>query len=222
MQAAATFEATPRETAGKGAARALRREGRIPAVIYGEGKPTVSLALKANELNREYYHGGFFSKVVEIKNGKDSFFALPKDIQVHPVNDHILHVDFLQVTEKSTITVLVPVHFRGMEKCVGIKRGGNLNIVRHDLELTCSVNNIPRSIDIDISKMNIGDSLHISAVDLPDGVTPAITDRDFTIATVAGRGGKQDKEDAAESTEEAEGAEGEAKAEGDAKDEAKE
>lgn len=204
MQAAASFTATPREQSGKGAARALRREGKVPGIIYGEGKGNVSVALAENELTREYFLGGFFSKLVEIDTGSDKLFALPKDIQRHPVTDKILHVDFLQVTEQSTITALVPVHFHGQDKCIGLKRGGNLNIVRHDLELVCGVNNIPKSIDIDISKMNIGDSLHISQVALPEGVKPAIIDRDFTIATIAGRGGKQ----------EAEAGEGEAAAEG--------
>lgn len=197
MQAAATFEATIRESKGKGAARAVRRERKIPAIIYGINKQNVSIALAENEIEREYHLGGFFSKLLELKAGKDSLYVLPKDVQMHPVTDRIQHIDFLQVTEKSTIKAFVPVRFLGMEKCAGLKRGGNLNIVRHELELVCGVNNIPRVIEIDISKMNIGDSLHISAVALPEGVTPAITSRDFTIATIAGRGGKQDKEDAA-------------------------
>jgi large subunit ribosomal protein L25 len=141
--------------------------------------------------------------------------VIPKDIQLHPVTDRIEHIDFMQVTEKSTIKVRVAVRFLGMDKCVGIKRGGNLNIVRHELELVCNVNNIPRSIEIDISKMNIGDSLHISSVELPEGVSSYITDRDFTIASLAGRGGKQDSEDSADdaAAEAAASAEGDAKAE---------
>lgn len=195
MQAAATLNATIRETHGKSGARALRRTGKVPAIVYGEAKANVSIALEENVLDREYHLGGMYSKVLELKTDKESIFALTKDIQLHPVSDRILHIDFLQVNDKSTIKALVPVHFHNMDKCVGIKRGGNLNIVRHDLELICNVNNIPRAIDIDIAKMNIGDSLHISHVALPDGVEPAIKDRDFTIATIAGRGGKQDADD---------------------------
>lgn len=194
MQANAVIKAEIREANGKGGARALRRDGKVPAIIYGEGEKNVSLAFQENEITREYFLGGFFSKLLEIKTDKESLYALPKDIQLHPVNDRIMHVDLLQVNEKSTIKALVPVHFLNMERCIGIKRGGNLNIVRHDLELVCNVQNIPKSIEIDIAKMNIGDSLHISHVELPEGVTPAITSRDFTIATIAGRGGKQDGE----------------------------
>jgi large subunit ribosomal protein L25 len=215
MQAAATFNATTRETNGKGAARALRREGKIPAIIYGETESNVGIALESNLLEREYRLGGFFSKLLELKAGNDTLYVIPKDIQLHPVTDRIEHIDFMQVTEKSTIKVRVAVRFLGMDKCVGIKRGGNLNIVRHELELVCNVNNIPRSIEIDISKMNIGDSLHISSVELPEGVSSYITDRDFTIASLAGRGGKQDSEDSADdaAAEAAASAEGDAKAE---------
>lgn len=198
MKAAVTFEANTRETHGKGASRALRRAGEVPAIIYGEGEKNVTVSLKSNILTREYQRGGFFSKIVEIKAGKDSIFALPKDMQTHPVSDAIEHMDFLRVNDKSTITVAVPVHFLNQDRCKGIKRGGVLNIVRHDLELVCGVSNIPSSIEIDLKDCEIGDSIHISAITLPEGVTSAITDRDFTIATVAGRGGKQDADDEAE------------------------
>ncbi len=213
MQAAASFEADIREGNGKSGARALRRNGKIPAVIYGETKANVSVALDENLLEREYHLGGFFSKLLELKAGEKSLYVLAKDVQLHPVTDRIQHIDFLAVTERSTIKAVVPVRFLGMDKCVGLKRGGNLNIVRHDLELVCGVNNIPRVIEIDISKMNIGDSLHISSVVLPEGATAAITSRDFTIATIAGRGGKQDKEDTTEAGAESAEGEGEAKQE---------
>lgn len=196
MQAAVTFEANTRETHGKGASRALRRAGEVPAIIYGEGAANVTVSLQENLLTREYKRGGFFSKIVEIKTGKESIFALPKDMQFHPVSDAIEHMDFLRVTEKSTINVFVPVHFLNMDRCKGIKRGGALNIVRHDLELVCKVTNIPSAIEIDMLSVDIGDSIHISAINLPEGVEPAIKDRDFTIATIAGRGGKQESDDA--------------------------
>lgn len=197
MQAAATFNATLRNENGKGAARAVRRSGKIPAIIYGDAKANVGVSLEENRIEREYRLGGFFSKVLELKTDKQSLFVLPKDVQLHPVTDRIEHIDFLQVSEGSTIKAIVPVRFLNSDKCIGLKRGGNLNIVRHELELICSVTNIPRVIEIDISKLNIGESLHISAVELPSGVTSAITSRDFTIASVAGRGGKQDSTDEA-------------------------
>lgn len=208
MEAAITLEATVREPSNKGAARALRRAGKVPAIVYGEGKKNVIVSLEENIVTREYQRGGFFSKVVEIKTDKESIFALPKDIQFHPVSDKIEHMDLYRVTDKSTINVLVPVHFLNMDRCPGIKRGGNLNVVRHDLELVCNVTNIPSSIDIDLVSANIGDSIHISHIALPEGVTPTITDRDFTIATIAGRGGKQ--ESAAAEGEAGDAAEGDA------------
>lgn len=211
MQAAAEFIATKREHTGKGAARALRRQGKIPAIIYGKEKGNIDVALDENVVSREYYLGGLFSKVISVKTGDDSVLALPKDIQLHPVNDRIIHMDLLAVDASSTIKAIVPIRFLHTDRCIGIKRGGNLNIVRHDLELSCRVDNIPRQIEIDVSKLNIGDSLHISHVSLPEGVEPTITSRDFTIATVTGRGGKQDKADEADQ-ESAEGAEGEGEA----------
>jgi large subunit ribosomal protein L25 len=205
MKPAFELDAQSRAEAGKGSARALRRDERIPAVIYGKGlKETASISLPKKELSMAFHKGGFFSKLVNIKVGDKVYHTIPRDVQLHPVSDQIEHADFLNVTSESRINVFVPVQFRNVERCAGIKRGGTLNIVRHDLELVTTPDNIPDDIVIDIKEANIGDSIHISMVDLPEGVTPAITDRDFTIATIAGRGGKADKEDEA-----AEGAEGE-------------
>lgn len=197
MQAAVAFDATTRETSGKGAARALRRDGKVPANIYGPSKTNLSLALSTKEVTLEYLRGGFFNKIVEIKTGKSSVYALPKAVQLHPVTDVLEHVDFYQVDEKSSIRVMVPVHFLNMERSIGIKRGGVLNVVRHNLELICKVNNIPKFIEIDLLDINIGDSIHISHVKLPEGTSPAIKSRDFTIAAMAGRGGKDDADDTA-------------------------
>lgn len=197
MQAAIAFDAETRETHGKGSSRALRREGKVPANIYGEGEGNVTVSLPANRLAREYKQGGFFSKIIEIKTGNSSIFALPKDIQLHPVSDVIEHIDFLRVNDDSTIRVQVPVHFLNQDRSIGLKRGGTLNIVRHTLELVCKVTNIPSAIEYDLKDTNIGDSVHISQLDLPEGVTPAITSRDFTVATIVGRGGKADDAEAA-------------------------
>lgn len=197
MKAAITFEASMRTTSGKGSARAIRRAGNVPAVIYADGKAGEMVTLSSNALTREYRRGGLMSKIVEIKTDKQSFYALPKEILFHPVTDVIEHADFLRVTEKSTIKVRVPVHFLNQDRCIGIKRGGVMNVVRHDLELVCNINEIPSHIEIDMQSVNIGDSIHISHVTLPKGVTPAIRSRDFTIVTVAGRGGKGDVEEEA-------------------------
>ncbi len=201
MQAAITFEAAKRETAGKGSARALRRAGKVPAIVYGELKENVSIAIEEKDVVREYFKGGFFNKLVEVKLGSESYHVLPRDVQLHPVSDKVEHVDFLKVTDESTVTVKVPVRYINRERSKGIKRGGALNIVRHDVELVCNVNHIPSFLEVDLLEVNIGDSVHISSVTLPEGVKSSI-DRDFTLAAITGRGKKDEEETAA-----AEGAE---------------
>ncbi len=207
MKTAIQFDAEDRTEKGKGAARAARRGGRIPAIIYGKGMSNVDFSLEEKALKLEYLKGGFYSKIVTIKVGKDEFLALPKQLQLHPVTDRIEHADFLRVDEKSEINVWVPVRFINQERCVGIKRGGALNVVRHEVELVCNINNIPDAIEVDILDANIGDSKHISEITLPEGVRPAISDRDFTIATIAGRA--KQAETAESEGEEGEAAEGE-------------
>ena len=221
MKAAVILDAEARETRTQGDVRQLRRDGKVPAILYGEGGEPVKVTLDENVLTHTYKKGGFMSKVVEIKTSKESFFTIPRDMQFHPVSDKILHADFQRVNENSVINVFVPVHLTGQEKCIGLKRGGVLNIVRHDVELLCSPANIPAYIEADVREMEIGDSLHISGFKLPEGVTPAIKDRDFTVATIAGRAAKDDDEDKP-ATEAAEGAaEGEKKEEkAEAKDKA--
>jgi large subunit ribosomal protein L25 len=198
MEAAITFEASKRENTGKGDARALRREGKIPAIIYGEGNPVVSVALDANEVTTRYLRGGFFSTIVEINANGEKLMALPKDIQLHPVTDRIEHVDFMHVSDKSEIHVLIPVKILNRDRCKGLRRGGTMNVVRHELELICKPNNIPKAIELDVTSVDIGDSVHISQVALPEGVRPAIEDRDFTIATITGRGKKADSSEGEE------------------------
>lgn len=189
MKTSAEFVATVREGTGKGVARALRRQGLIPAVIYSrQGKP-MSFSLPQKELTLTYLKGGFFNNIVSIQLGKEKFFALPKDMQFHPVTDVIEHADFLQVDENSIVRVRIPVRLLNMDRCIGIKRGGSLNIVRHHVELFCSPKNIPSAIEIDMLAVNIGDSVHVDSVTLPEGVKPTIA-RNFTIVTVAGRASK--------------------------------
>ena len=177
--------AETRAQAGKGAARAIRRNGRIPAVIYGDSKDPLSISLDPRELNRELNKPGFFATLIDISLDGSKNLVLCRDIQLHPVTDVAMHADFLRVTDRTRIAVEVPVHFLNEEDCPGLRAGGVLNIVRHEVELNCRAGAIPSEIAIDLANSEIGDSIHISDVSLPDGVTPVIDDRDFTIATIA-------------------------------------
>ncbi len=202
------FEVEIRQDTGKGAARALRRDGKVPAIIYGGKDPETKIALDRKELYVAYQKGSFKAKVLELKAGKDAFKVLPRDVQLHPVTDVPLHVDFLRVSDDTKISVMVHVKFHNHEKSPGIKRGGVLNIVRHEVELLCPAGSIPSRLDADLEGLAIGDSVHISAIRLPEGAEPVIKDRDFTIATITGRSKKEDAiEDVA--TEEGAEAEGE-------------
>ena len=183
--AEAAFKATPRDRVGKGAARELRRQGLIPAVIYGDKKPPLAIAISYKEAMQRIYAGGFLSHVIEIDVDGQAHKVIPRDYQLDPVRDFALHVDFLRIGAGSRITLEVPVHFANQEKSPGLKRGGVLNVVRHTVEVHCPADAIPEQLVLDLATANIGDSLHISAVTLPKGVTPTITDRDFTIATIA-------------------------------------
>ena len=181
-----TLSAETRERAGKGASRAMRREGRVPAVIYGQNKEPVQIHIEEKFLMKQLSGGHFMNTVVMIDVGGETTRTLPKDVQFHPVNDRPLHVDFFRIGEHSKVTVQVPIRFTGEDQCRGIKRGGVLNSVRHDIELVCDAAEIPEEIVIDLAGYDIGDSIHISQITLPKGTSAAITDRDFTIATIAG------------------------------------
>ncbi len=200
------LSAETRERAGKGASRAMRREGRVPAVIYGQKQDPVQIHVEEKALVKALSGGHFMNSVVMIDVGGETTRTLPKDVQFHPVTDRPLHVDFFRIAEHSKVTVAVPIVFIDEEKSRGLKRGGVLNAVRHELELVCDAAEIPDHIDISLAGLNIGDSLHISAVTLPEGVESAITDRDFTIATIVAPSGV--KAEAAEAA----AAEGEAPA----------
>ncbi len=183
-----TLSAETRDTAGKGASRALRREGRIPCVIYGGGEMPLGVHVEEKALMKALHTGHFMNSVVMVDvSGAEapvSVRTLPKDVAFHPVTDRPLHVDFLRIAEHAKVTVAVPVNFINEEAAPGIKRGGVLNIVRHELELVCDAADIPDAIEIDLAGREVGDSIHISSVSLPAGVMSAITDRDFTIATI--------------------------------------
>jgi large subunit ribosomal protein L25 len=195
------LRAEVRERVGKGAARAVRRQDRIPAVIYGDKKPPIPISLPQREMTQRLHAGGFLTHIATIDIDGEKIRVIPRDYQLDPVRDHLVHVDFLRVGEGARLTLEIPVHFMNEHASPGIKRGGALNIVRHTIELRVPVDAIPEAIEVDLTGLDIGDSLHISAVTLPEGVTPTITDRDFTIATIAGHGQAAAAEDAAAAAE---------------------
>ena len=184
MSEAMKLAASVRERAGKGASRAVRLTGRVPAVIYGNKQSPVKIHVPEKELTRHLHTGHFMNSVVEVEVDGVVERTLPRDVQFHPVSDRPIHVDFLRLAGDAVIAVAVPVHFSDEDKSPGMKRGGTLNIVRHEVELNCPSNAIPDQIEISLAGLDLGDSVHISAVKLPEGVTPTITDRDFTICTL--------------------------------------
>ncbi len=192
MSENAILIAEKRDRAGKGTSRALRREGRTPAVIYGDKKEPVSVSLETKELIKAINNGAFLSQIFTVEVGKEKHQVLPRDIQLHPIKDSPVHVDFLRVSAKSKIAVNVVVNFLNEDDCVGLTRGGVLNVVRHEVELLVPATHIPEAIEVDLSKFDIGDSIHISDFSLPGDVEPTITDRDFTVATIAAPSGGTD------------------------------
>jgi large subunit ribosomal protein L25 len=199
-----SLAAEPREGAGKGASRSLRRAGRVPAVIYGEQAPQEMISLEARQLRRALQSARFFSTLCNLQVNGEAVRVLPREVQLHPVTDQPLHVDFVRVGRGATISVTIPVVFAHEDISRGLKRGGVLNIVRRELELLCPADAIPGEIVVDLSDADIGDSVHISQVALPEGVRPAIADRDFTIATISAPSLMREEEEEAEAVEEAE------------------
>jgi large subunit ribosomal protein L25 len=189
-----TLPAETREQAGKGASRALRREGRVPAVIYGGNEAPEAIHVEEKLLIKQLGTGHFFNSIVELEVGGKKLRTLPKDVAFHPVTDRPLHADFLRLSANSTVHVEVPVLFINEAASPGLKRGAVLNIVRHELELICEADKIPEDIQIDVTGLDVGASIHISHVTLPAGSKSAITDRDFTIATVVAPSGMKSAE----------------------------
>ncbi len=186
-KAIAVLPAAMRTQSGKGISRSLRREGKIPGVLYSKGQEATSISLPLKEVAIEYAKGRFRSRLVELKFADKVVKALPKDLQFNPVTDQIEHVDFIKVEAGSTLRVQVPVKITGQERSIGLKRGGVYNIVRHEIEFFCSPDAIPLHIEVSIQSIDIGHSVHINDIELPKGITPAIK-RNFTIVTIAGRG----------------------------------
>jgi large subunit ribosomal protein L25 len=173
-----------RDRAGKGTARATRRAGKTPAVLYGNKQPPVLLAIDAKEIETVSRRAGFFTRLFELKVGNDTFQALARDAQRDPVSEYLVHVDFLRIDPKAKIRIDVPVKFANTDKSPGIKRGGVLNIVAHTVEVWCAATKIPESLAIDVTGLEINDSIHASTLKLPEGVE-LYEDEDFTVATIA-------------------------------------
>jgi large subunit ribosomal protein L25 len=195
-----TLSAEPRQAAGKGAARATRRMGRVPAIVYGDHQEPVLISLEPRELARHMARPGFFNHLVEISLDGTTHRTLPREVQYHPVSDAPLHVDFQRVAAGAQVTVMVPVVFINHERSIGLRRGGILNIVRHGVEMVCSVDNIPERLVTDLDGLDIGDSIHISAVEMPQGARPAVHERDFTIASIAASSAVREEAAAAAAT----------------------
>ena len=196
------IKAEARSQVGKGSARAARRAGLVPAVIYGNKETAVSVTLDANQWRQLMHKPGIFSQLININVNNETHFVLPRDIQQHPVSEEAMHVDFLRVTKNATVAVGIAVEFLNEDKCTGLKLGGVLNIVRSQVELNCPAISIPEKLTVDLEGLNVGHTIHISSIELPEGCTPTITDRDFTVATIAAPRGGLDDTDETEDTEE--------------------
>ena len=190
---------------GKGAARAARRAGMVPGVIYGDKKEPVTIQIKGNELLKTLNKGGFYQTIFDIDVAGDEHRVIPKDIQKNKLNGLPIHVDFMRLTKGQKIVLEIPVNFLNEETCIGLKAGGTLNVVRYAVELSVLPDNIPETIEIDLANFDVGDSVHISAAVMPEGAEPTISDRDFTVATIIAPGGASDEEEEAEAAAEGEG-----------------
>ncbi len=202
------LDAAVRERVGKGAAREARRQGRVPAVIYGDKKDPEPISLEYKTVNMQVQTGNFLNTLYMINVGGNKTRVIPRDVQFDPVRDFPMHVDFLRLAKGATITIEVTVNFINEEECPGLKLGGVLNVVRYAVEVTCPAESIPEQFDADLTGLELGDSIHISAITLPDGVEPTITDRDFTVATIAAPAGL-DRDGADEEAADGEEVEGE-------------
>lgn len=205
MTATKVLKAEARDRAGKGAARALRRQQKVPAVIYGGKQAPTGISLNGNDVYTLLHGGGFMTTLFDIDVGGKVEKAIPRDYQLDPVKDHLIHIDFLRITEDSIITVEVPVSFINEAAAPGLKEGGVLNIVEHAIELAVKATSIPKSIEVDLTGLQIGDTVHISAVKLPEGAKP-VDRRDFTIVTIAAPTVQAEEKPAAEGAAPAEGA----------------
>ncbi|MEO0906197.1 MAG: 50S ribosomal protein L25/general stress protein Ctc [Pseudomonadota bacterium] len=202
MSDALILPAEARERAGKGASRALRREGRVPAVIYGGKEEPLTIHVEEKELVKQLMTGHFMNSIVKIEIGGETVRTLPKDVALHPVTDRPTHADFFRLARDAKVEVSVPVIFVDEDNSPGLTKGGVLNVVRHELELVCEADKIPGEIEVSVEGKDVGESIHISEVNLPKGSESAITDRDFTIATLVAPSALKKSEDTSEEGEE--------------------
>jgi large subunit ribosomal protein L25 len=191
-----SLKAEERAATGTGAARELRRRNMVPAIIYGANKPEVLFSVSEKEMTLQYRKQGFLSHMFDIEIGKKVYRALPKAIQLHPVTDKIEHMDFIHVNENEKIKINVTLHFINEQKCPGLKQGGVLNIIRHDLEVYCLPSNIPESIEINIEELNVGQSIHVSDIKLPKGVETKADSNIAIAALVSGKVASSSEEEA--------------------------
>ncbi len=198
------INANLREKVGKGSARFVRKNGMIPGVIYGNKEKALPISLSAKDWEILIQKPGIYGQLLNILVNNEKYFVLPRDIQFHPVSEKTIHVDFLRVTNKSTVNVGIVVEFINEDKCTGLKLGGVLNVVRSEVELLCPATAIPEKLVVDLEGLNVGDTIHISSIDLPENCTPTITDRDFTVATIASPRGGMDETDEEETVAEEE------------------
>ncbi len=185
MAKATTITAQVRDRVGKGAARATRRAGRVPAVVYGDKKDVIPISLDPRDLNQQLVTKGFFSRVFEVKVGKDKHRVLARDVQFDPLTDRPLHVDFMRFSAGTMLNVDVDLVFENEDLCPGLKRGGIINVIRHTIELNCAAENIPSSIAIDVGALDMGESLQLKDIVFPKGVQPTATDPEMTVVTIA-------------------------------------
>ena len=229
MAEALELKAWARPRSGKGGARSVRREGRIPGILYGGGEDPVQLAVDDKAIRLQLLTGHFQSTIFTLDVEGKKTRVIPRGVQLDPVRDFPIHVDFMRVAKDALVTVAVPVHFLNEAASPGIKRGGILNVVRHEIEVRCPADAIPNHFDVDLTGLEIGDSVHISAMKLPEGVKPTITERNFTVATIVGRAAEEEVKpvaaaivpEAGAEAASAEGAEGAAKKDEPKKDEKK-
>jgi large subunit ribosomal protein L25 len=194
------FNAESREKSGTGSSRELRRNGKIPGIVYGNNEKELQIALPLNQFNTEYQKGSFRTKLVELTLNGKNITVIPKEVQVHKVTDIPQHVDFIRVSKDTTVKIAVSVRIINEDKAPGIKRGGVVNIVHRNIDLLCHPSNIPHHIELDISGLEIGHSLHINDVKLPEGVVPA-DKSNFTVVSIAGRTAEDEKATEAATTE---------------------
>lgn len=192
------LEASVRERVGKGAARALRLEGRVPAVIYGDKKPPLAISLPFKDADKRLRAGGFLTTVAVISVAGEKIRVIPKDYHMHVVKDTLTHVDFLRISDHTIVTIFVPVHAVNQDDSVGLKRGGALSIVHHEIECQCRADQIPESIDVDVTALDIGASVHIEDLTLPAGVKPIIHEKNYTILSITAPVGFTETDDVAE------------------------